>query len=191
MKLEYLYIFVFFILYFSYCSLVNFRKKKNIDIKDKLQNNSFTNIILFTFTATAFSMCGWLLIVHPALIFRDGFPYSYLGLITILIPLTGVLFLKKLWIIKKVFNLKSLDQILSHYFKVKILSFFALLSLFLLYFFLATSIIVSGKVFDFLTDGKINFFMGSLIPHFYYIIIYILKKQLYFSYKFYTIFYLF
>ena len=56
MKLEYLYIFVFFILYFSYCSLVNFRKKKNIDIKDKLQNNSFTNIILFTFTATAFDV---------------------------------------------------------------------------------------------------------------------------------------
>jgi len=167
MKLEYLYIFGFFILYFSYCSLVTFRKKKNIDIKDKLQTNSFTNIILFTFTATAFSMCGWLLIAHPALIFRDGFSYSYLGLITILIPLTGVLFLNKLWIIKKVFNLKSLDQILSHYFKSENIKFFcSIVSFFFCISFLATSIIVSGKVFDFLTDGKINFFMGSLISSF-------------------------
>ena len=74
-------------------------------------------------------MCGWLLIVHPALIFRDGFPYSYLGLITILIPLTEFI-PKKTLDNKKVFNLKSLDQILSHYFKSENIKFFLLYCLF-------------------------------------------------------------
>ncbi len=164
MKLEYLSLICFLILYFSYCTFVNFKKEKNFYQNIELNKSSLLNIVLFSFTATAFSLCGWFFIAHPALIFRDGFSYSYLSLVAILIPLTGILFLKKLWIIKKIYNFKSLEQILSYYFKSQNIKFLCFIVSFLFCIsFLGTSILVSGKVFDFLTEGEVNFFTGSLI----------------------------
>ena len=55
----------------------------------------------FCIGATATSFSGWTFMGHPGLIHRDGFPYAYASFYAITIPFTGVLFLKRQWMLGK------------------------------------------------------------------------------------------
>ena len=47
---------------------------------------------------------------HPGLIYRDGFPYAYASFYAITIPFTGVLFLKRQWMLGKNLDLLHLGK---------------------------------------------------------------------------------
>lgn len=56
---------------------------------------------VFILAATATSFSGWTFIGHPGLIYQDGLQYAYASFYAITIPFTGLLFLKRQWMIGK------------------------------------------------------------------------------------------
>ena len=92
-------LFFFVLLYWGYCI--------TIGVKGYLAAKTGTdyfiagrqlNIWVFVLAATATSFSGWTFVGHPALIWRDGLPYGYASFYVLTIPFTGVLFLKRLWL---------------------------------------------------------------------------------------------
>jgi len=65
----------------------------------------------------------WLfLTLHEAgLVYRDGFQYAYASFYAITIPFTGLIFLKRQWIIGKRFGFVTPGEMLSYYFRSDII----------------------------------------------------------------------
>ena len=100
-----LWLFIFVGLYWSYCLFWG--------IKGALTSKTATDYMLasrgigiwvFVLAATATSFSGWTFMGHPGLIYRDGFQYAYASFYAITIPFTGVLFLKRQWMLSKRFG---------------------------------------------------------------------------------------
>ena len=97
-----LWLFVFVALYWSYCiywGIKGARQSKTAG--DYFIAGRSISIWVFVLAATATSFSGWTFMGHPGLIYRDGFPYAYASFYAITIPFTGVLFLKRQWMIGK------------------------------------------------------------------------------------------
>ena len=54
---------------------------------------------------------------HPGLIYRDGFQYAYASFYAITIPFTGVLFLKRQWMLGKRFGFITPGEMMAYYFR--------------------------------------------------------------------------
>ena len=52
---------------------------------------------LFVVAVTGTSFGGWVFIGYPGLVYRDGFSAATIALVAVVIPLTGVLLLKRQW----------------------------------------------------------------------------------------------
>ena len=98
---------------------------------------------------------------HPGLVFRDGFQYAYASFYTITIPFTGVIFLKRQWMLGKRFGYVTPGEMLSDYFKgdmVRILTVVVALCFSVPY--LGLQLRASGFLFNVLTDGALNVNVG-------------------------------
>lgn len=71
---------------------------------------------VFVLFATAASFSGWMFLGHPALAMRDGLPFAQLALAAVTIPLTGVLFLKRQWLLGRHFGYSTPGEMFSDYF---------------------------------------------------------------------------
>jgi Na+/proline symporter len=74
-------------------------------------------IWVFVLAATATSFSGWTFMGHPGLLYRDGFQYAYASFYAITIPFTGVVFLKRQWILGKRFGYVTPGEMFADYFK--------------------------------------------------------------------------
>ena len=108
--------------YWFFCLYVGFKNQKKIVTPvdffifgRQLPSWSYFAII----TGTIFS--GWIFFVQPALIFVNGFPFSITSLCVIAIPLVGVLFSKRQWMLSKRFGYVTPSEMISDYFKSDIL----------------------------------------------------------------------
>ena len=72
---------------------------------------------VFVLAATATSFSGWTFMGHPGLVYRDGFQYAYASFYTITIPFTGVMFLKRQWMLGKRFGYVTPGEMFSDYFQ--------------------------------------------------------------------------
>ena len=72
---------------------------------------------VFVLAATATSFSGWTFMGHPGLIYRDGFQYAYASFYAITIPFTGVMFLKRQWMLGKRFGYVTPGEMLADYFQ--------------------------------------------------------------------------
>jgi len=95
-------LFFFVLCYWAYCITIGITGY----IKAKKGTDYFIagrqlNIWVFVLAATATSFSGWTFVGHPALIWRDGLPYGYASFYVLTIPFTGVLFLKRQWLMGK------------------------------------------------------------------------------------------
>ncbi len=91
---------------------------------------------------------------HPGLVYRDGFQYAYASFYTITIPFTGVLFLKRQWMLGKRFGYVTPGEMLSDYFQgdaIRILT--VLVALLFSIPYLGVQLGASGFLFNVLTDG--------------------------------------
>ncbi len=116
---------------------------------------------VFVLAATATSFSGWTFVGHPGLIFRDGFQYAYASFYTITIPFTGVLFLKRQWMLGKRFGYVTPGEMLSDYFKgdgVRVLT--VVVALFFSIPYLGVQLRASGFLFNVLTDGALSVNIG-------------------------------
>jgi Na+/proline symporter len=114
-------------------------------------------IWVFVLAATATSFAGWTFMGHPGLLYRDGFQYAYASFYAITIPFTGVVFLKRQWILGKRFGYVTPGEMFADYFKsdaIRVLTVVVALVFSIPY--LGVQLRASGFLFNVLTDGMLG-----------------------------------
>ncbi|NNG03038.1 MAG: sodium:solute symporter [Inquilinus sp.] len=122
------------------------------------------SVWVFVLAATATSFSGWTFMGHPGLVYRDGFQYAYASFYTITIPFTGVMFLKRQWMLGKRFGYVTPGEMLSDYFRgdaIRILT--VLVALLFSIPYLGVQLGASGFLFNVLTDGLISQNVGMWV----------------------------
>lgn len=112
---------------------------------------------VFVVAATAMSFSGWTFLGFPALIFRDGFQFAQTSLCAVAIPLTGVLFLKRQWLLGKRFGYVTPGEMFGDYFGGDGIRLLVLLvALVFAIPFVGMQLSASGYLLQILSDGAID-----------------------------------
>ncbi len=162
MEAKVIWLFIFVFLYWAYC--IYWGVKGAISAKtasDYFIAGRGISIWVFVLAATATSFSGWTFMGHPGLLYRDGFQYAYASFYAITIPLTGVVFLKRQWILGKRFGFVTPGEMLSTYFKSdSIRLLVVLVALVFSIPYLGVQLRASGFLFNVLTDGLLGVNVG-------------------------------
>jgi Na+/proline symporter len=155
-------LFFFVLVYWGYCITIGvtgyLKAKKGTDY---FIAGRQLNIWVFVLAATATSFSGWTFVGHPALIWRDGIPYGYASFYVLTIPFTGVLFLKRQWLLGKRYGFVTPGEMYSTYFgseAMRILT--VIVALFFSIPYLGIQLRASGVLFNILTDGLFSVNVG-------------------------------
>ena len=155
----------FVVLYWVYCIYWGFKSAQMAkSATDYFVAGRRLGLWVFVLAATATSFSGWTFMGHPGLIYRDGFQYAYASFYAITIPFTGVMFLKRQWILGKRFGYVTPGEMLADYFKgdgVRYLTVIIALCFSIPY--LGLQLAASGKLFNVLSDGLVTVTMGTWI----------------------------
>ena len=168
METKVIWLLVFVGLYWSYC--VYWGVKGHFQAKtasDYFLAGRGISIWVFILAATATSFSGWTFMGHPSLIYTNGFQYAYASFYAITIPFTGVMFLKRQWMLGKRFGFVTPGEMLSDYFKSDFIR--VLVVLVALVFsvpYLGLQLNASGYLFYNLSDGFFNEQMGMWVLSF-------------------------
>ena len=112
---------------------------------------------LFVVAATATSFGGWVFIGFPGLVYRDGLSAATIALVAVVIPLTGVLLLKRQWMLGRRFGYLSSGEMLADYFRSDAIRFFVIaIALVFAVPFLALQLGASGFLISVITDGAVS-----------------------------------
>ncbi len=153
---------VFVALYWGYCIFCGVKGAMSArTASDYFIAGRSISIFVFVLAATATSFSGWTFMGHPGLIYRDGFPYAYASFYAITIPFTGVLFLKRQWMLGKRFGFVTPGEMLSTYFRsdaIRVLVVIVALVFSIPY--LGVQLRASGFLFNVLTDGLLGVNVG-------------------------------
>jgi solute:Na+ symporter, SSS family len=162
MEAKLVWLFVFVAAYWSYC--IFWGVKGAIAAKtasDYMVAGRALPTWVFVLAATATSFSGWTFVGHPALVFKDGFQYAYASFYAITIPFTGVLFLKRQWMLAKRYGFVTPGEMLATYFQgtgIRVLT--VVVALFFSIPYLGVQLRASGVLFNILTDGFLNVNVG-------------------------------
>lgn len=162
MALKVIWLCIFFGLYSALCIHWGLQAARSVKTSDDYfiagRNLPF---FVFALAATAASFSGLTFLGQPGLIYRDGFQYAYTSLYAIAIPLAGVLFLKRQWMLGKRFGFVTPGEMLSAYFQSDTIRVLALLVALLFSVpFLGIQFGASGYLFNVLSDGLISVEIG-------------------------------
>ncbi|MHA1598816.1 MAG: sodium:solute symporter family protein [Alphaproteobacteria bacterium] len=162
-KVTWLYTFV--ALYWAYCIFWGIKSSQQAKTaSDYFIAGRQISMWVFVLAATATSFSGWTFMGHPGLVYRDGFQYAYASFYTITIPFTGVLFLKRQWMLGKRFGYVTPGEMLADYFQgdaIRILVVAVALLFSIPY--LGVQLGASGFLFNVLTDGQISANVGMWV----------------------------
>ena len=153
---------IFVALYWAYCIFWGIKGA----IMSKTASDYFIagrslSLWVFVLAATATSFSGWTFMGHPGLLYRDGFQYAYASFYAITIPFTGVMFLKRQWMLGKRFGFITPGEMLSHYFKTDVIRLLVVLvALCFSVPYLGLQLRASGFLFNVLTDGALSVDVG-------------------------------
>ena len=158
-------LFIFVLAYWAYCIAWGIKGA----LRAKTATDYFIagrqiSIWVFVLAATATSFSGWTFVGHPALVWRDGFPYAYASFYAITIPFTGVLFLKRQWLLGKRYGFVTPGEMFATYFKsdtMRILT--VIVALFFSIPYLGVQLRASGFLFNVLTDGMLSTNVGMIL----------------------------
>ncbi|OQW91126.1 MAG: hypothetical protein BWK78_05435 [Thiotrichaceae bacterium IS1] len=140
-------------LYWSYCIWQGLSKSLG---NETARDGSLSGWV-FMLAAIATCYSGWTFISHPAQVYRDGFPGAYASLYAITIPLSGLFFLKRQWILGKRYGFVTPTQMFSIYFKSRWIGIFVfIVALLYSVAYIAVQLRASGFLFYVLTDGKVT-----------------------------------
>jgi len=155
MEPKVVWLFIFVALYWAYCIYWGIKGAQSAKTaSDYFIAGRGISLWVFVLAATATSFSGWTFIGHPGLEYRDGFPYAFASFYAITIPLTGVLFLKRQWILGKHYGFVTPGEMLSEYFRgdaIRLLTVVVALCFSVPY--LGLQLRASGFLFNVLTDG--------------------------------------
>lgn len=160
-----MWLFIFVVLYWSYCIFWGIKGARMAKTaSDYFISGRQLSLWVFVLAATATSFSGWTFMGHPGLIYRDGFQYAYASFYTITIPFTGVMFLKRQWMLGKRYGYVTPGEMLSDYFQgdgVRILTVCVALLFSVPY--LGLQLRASGFLFNVLTDDLLGVNTGMWI----------------------------
>jgi SSS family solute:Na+ symporter len=112
---------------------------------------------IFMLAATATSFSGWIFLGHPAFIYQDGFQFAQLSLCAVTIPLTGVMFLKRQWLLGKRFGYVTPGDMFADYFGSEgMRRLVVLIALVFSIPFLAMQLTASGYLIQILSEGGVD-----------------------------------
>ena len=157
MEAKIIWLFVFVGLYWTYCISMGIKgMRMTKTASDYFIAGRKLSMWVFVLAATATSFSGWTFMGHPGLVYRDGFQYAYASFYVITIPFTGVIFLKRQWMLGKRFGYVTPGEMLSDYYQgdaIRILT--VLVALLFSIPYLGVQLGASGFLFNVLTDGMI------------------------------------
>ncbi len=119
---------------------------------------------MFILAVTATSFSGWTFLGHPSLIYSDGLPYAYASLYAITIPFTGVLFLKRQWLLGRRYGFVTPGEMFAFYFRSDLMR--VLVVVVALVFsvpYVGLQLRASGFLFNLLTDGLLGVEFGMWV----------------------------
>ena len=161
-----LYSLIFFLtLYWILCLYIGFKNQKKVTVpvdfflfRRQLPSWSYFAIM----TGTIFS--GWVFFVQPGLIFNNGLPFALTSLCVIAVPLIGVLFSKRQWMLSKRFGFVTPSEMMSVYFKSNILRILiVIIALGFSIPFAAMQLSLGGILISILSDGLVGPGSASLL----------------------------
>jgi len=165
MEAKVVWLFVFVALYWAYCIFWGIKSAMTAKTaSDYFIAGRRLSIWVFILAATATSFSGWTFMGHPGLVYRDGFQYAYASFYTITIPFTGVMFLKRQWMLGKRFGYVTPGEMLADYFRgdgIRILV--VLVALLFSIPYLGVQLGASGFLFNVLTDDMISQNVGMWV----------------------------
>ncbi len=162
MDAKIVWLFVFVAAYWAYCIFWGIKgARMSKTASDYFIAGRQIPIWVFVLAATATSFSGWTFMGHPGLLYRDGFQYAYASFYAITIPFTGVIFLKRQWMLGKRFGYVTPGEMFSDYYKsdaIRILTVVVALIFSVPY--LGVQLRASGFLFNVLTDGMLGVTTG-------------------------------
>jgi SSS family solute:Na+ symporter len=155
-------LFIFVGLYWAYCIFWGIKGALSArTASDYFIAGRKISLWVFVLAATATSFSGWTFMGHPGLLYRDGFQYAYASFYAITIPFTGVIFLKRQWMLGKRFGFVTPGEMLSYYFKSDAIRLLVVLvALVFSIPYLGLQLRASGFLFNVLTDGMLDVEVG-------------------------------
>ena len=155
-------LFFFVLCYWGYCITIGvtgyLKAKKGTDY---FIAGRQLNIWVFVLAATATSFSGWTFVGHPALMWRDGLPYGYASYYVLTIPITGVFFLKRQWLMGKRYGFVTPGEMYHQYFNSEAMRVLTVIvALFFSIPYLGIQLRASGVLFNILTDGLFSVNVG-------------------------------
>ena len=165
MEAKIIWLFVFVALYWAYCIFWGIKGA----ISSRTASDYFIagrriSLWVFVLAATATSFSGWTFMGHPGLLYRDGFQYAYASFYAITIPFTGLVFLKRQWIIGKRFGFVTPGEMLSYYFRSDLIRILVIIvALVFSVPYLGVQLRASGFLFNVLTDGLLGVEVGMWV----------------------------
>ena len=119
---------------------------------------------VFVLAATATSFSGWTFVGHPGKILTDGLPYAFASFYALTIPFTGVLFLRRQWVLGRVYNYVTPGEMYSDYYGGNSMRALTVSVAFLFSVpYLGIQLRASGALFNVLTDGLISTNLGMIL----------------------------
>nr|VFJ67449.1 MAG: Na+/proline symporter [Candidatus Kentron sp. FW] len=172
MDAKIVWLFIFVALYWAYCIFWGIKGALSAKTaSDYFIAGRSISLWVFVLAATATSFSGWTFMGHPGLLYRDGFQYAYASFYAITIPFTGVLFLKRQWMLGKRFGFVTPGEMLSDYFRSDAIRFLVVLvALIFSVPYLGVQLRASGFLFNVLTDGMLGVEIGMWLLSFVVII---------------------
>ena len=157
-------LFSFVGLYWTYCLYWGFKGAKSSKTSaDYFLAGRSIGTWVFVLAATATSFSGWTFIGHPGKIFTDGLPYAFASFYALTIPFTGVLFLRRQWVLGKAYNYITPGEMYSDYYGGDTIRMLTVLVAFLFSVpYLGVQLRASGDLFHVLTDGLISVELGMI-----------------------------
>ena len=156
---------LFLSIYWFICLYIGFKTQKKIIspveffiFGRELPGWSYITIV----TGTIFSC--WIFFVQPSLIFLNGFPFAMTSLFVIAIPLVGILFSKRQWILSKRYGFVTPSEMIAEYFKSDILRILiVILSLGFAIPFIALQLSLGGLLINVLSDELVGTGSGAIL----------------------------
>jgi Na+/proline symporter len=166
MDTKLLWLTVFVGVYWAYCLFWGFKGARSARTSaDYFLAGRTISLWVFVLAATATSFSGWTFVGHPGKIFTDGFPYAFASFYALTIPFTGVLFLRRQWVLGRAFKYITPGEMYSDYYGGNAIRLLTVLVAFLFSVpYLGVQLRASGDLFNVLTDGlvSVNFGMVAL-----------------------------
>ena len=157
---------VFILGYWAYCIFWGWKGSRQArTASDYFIANRGIGLWVFVLAATATSFSGWTFVGHPGLIYKTGLPYAFASFYAITIPLTGVLFLKRQWLLGKRYGYITPGEMFSDYYRTDAMRLLTVIVAMVFSVpYLGVQLKASGLLFSRLLQGTVleNTFVGSI-----------------------------